>query len=105
MEKIKKIAKYTTNILAIINALIVGLIPIWNLPNIWNLISKTIILIMAVIGTYLLGDKAIQVNAQDKKNQLLQDEIEEEEDICLDLDGEDNDKGDEEDGDNEESIN
>lgn len=31
MKKVKKIAKYTTNILAIINALIIGIAPVWNI--------------------------------------------------------------------------
>ena len=57
MEKVKKIAKYVTNILAIINALLIGLDPIWGIPYA-NEISETIIVVMAVIGTYLLGDKA-----------------------------------------------
>lgn len=58
MEKVKKIAKYTTNVLAIINALLLGLAPIWGWT--WSgKISDTIIVLMAVIGTYLLGDKAI----------------------------------------------
>jgi hypothetical protein len=59
MEKVKKIAKYVTNILAIINALLVGLDPIWNIPYASE-ISETIIVIMAVIGTYLLGSKAVK---------------------------------------------
>ena len=58
MEKIKKIAKYTTNILAIINALILGLDPIWNIPFA-DKISATIIVIVGVIGTYLLGQQAV----------------------------------------------
>lgn len=58
MEKVKKIAKYTTNILAIINALLVGLDPIWNIPYA-DKVSETIIVVMAVIGTYLLSDKAV----------------------------------------------
>jgi hypothetical protein len=58
MQKVKKIAKYTTNILAIINALLLGLNPIWNIPY-TDEITKTIIVIVGVIGTYLLGDKAI----------------------------------------------
>lgn len=57
MEKVKKIAKYTTNILAFINAIILVLIPIWNLPEIWTLISKTLVGINGVIAVYLLGDK------------------------------------------------
>lgn len=59
MEKVKKIAKYTTNILAIINALLVGLDPIWNIPYA-DKVSETLIVVMAVIGTYLLGQKAIK---------------------------------------------
>lgn len=55
---IKKIAKYTTNILGIINALLIGLAPIWNIPYA-NKITETITVIIAVIGTYLLGGKAI----------------------------------------------
>ena len=58
MEKVKKIAKYVTNILAIINALLIGLDPIWGIPYA-NEISETIIVVMAVIGTYLLGSKAM----------------------------------------------
>ena len=61
MEKIKTIAKYTTNILAIINAILIVLMPIWNLPPIFNQISDTIIGIIGVIGIYLLGDKAMTV--------------------------------------------
>lgn len=58
MDKIKKIAKYTTNILAIINALILGLDPIWHIPYA-DKISATIIVIVGVIGTYLLGQQAV----------------------------------------------
>ena len=58
MDKIKKIAKYTTNILAIINALILGLDPIWHIPYA-DKISATIIVIVGVIGTYLLGTKTV----------------------------------------------
>ena len=58
MNKIKKIAKYTTNILAIINALILGLDPIWHIPYA-DKISATIIVIVGVIGTYLLGTKTV----------------------------------------------
>lgn len=40
MEKLKKVAKYTTNVLAIVSALIAG--------------------INGVVGTYLLGQKVIK---------------------------------------------
>ena len=58
MEKIKKISKYTLNILTIANALLVGLDPIWNIPYADKTIA-TISVIMAVISTYLLGNKAV----------------------------------------------
>lgn len=65
MEKVKKIAKYTTNILCILNALLLGLDPIWNIPYA-DKISATIIVIVGVIGTYLLGDKAVNTIASRK---------------------------------------
>lgn len=58
MKKFKTIAKYVTNALAIINALLIGLDPIWNIPYATK-ISDTIIVIVGVIGGYLLGDKAV----------------------------------------------
>ena len=58
MEKIKKISKYALNTLTIINALLVGLDPIWNIPYA-DKASATIAVVMAVIATYLLGDKAV----------------------------------------------
>lgn len=63
MKKIKKIAKYTTNILAIINALILVLEPIWNIPYA-DKISATITGIIGVIGTYLLGSKVKDINKE-----------------------------------------
>jgi uncharacterized membrane protein len=59
MAKVKTIAKYATNILAIINALLIGLNPIWNIPF-CDKITDTIAVVIAVIGTYLLGDKAVK---------------------------------------------
>lgn len=55
---VKKISKYTLNILTIVNALLVGLDPIWNIPYADKTIA-TISVIMAVISTYLLGNKAV----------------------------------------------
>ena len=59
MEKIKKISKYTMNILAMINALIIGLSPIWN----WQLdkITDSIARVIGVIGLYLVGGKLFEV--------------------------------------------
>lgn len=58
MKKVKKIAKYTTNVLCIINALILVLDPIWGIPYA-DKISASIVGIVGIIGTYLLSDKAI----------------------------------------------
>ena len=58
MEKVKTIAKYATNILCIINALILVLDPIWGIPYA-DKISATIVGIVGVIGTYLLGSKTV----------------------------------------------
>ena len=58
MKKIKKLSKYILNVLSIINALLIGLSPIWNLTWSDNII-QTISVVMAVISTYLLGNKTI----------------------------------------------
>ena len=58
LEKVKKISKYTLNVLTISNALLVGLDPIWNIPYADKVIA-TISVVMAVISTYLLSNKAI----------------------------------------------
>ena len=60
IEKIKKIAKYVLNTLTIINALLIGLAPIWNIPYADDIVA-TISVVMAVISTYLLGNKAVSV--------------------------------------------
>ena len=71
MEKIKKISKYTMNILAMINALIIGLSPIWN----WQLdkITDSIAIFIGVIGLYLVGGKLFEVEEiipeEDEKNE------------------------------------
>ena len=62
-EKIKKISKYTMNILAMINAIIIGLSPIWN----WQLdkITDTIAVLIGVIGLYLVGGKIFETEVED----------------------------------------
>lgn len=57
MEKFKKISKYVLNILTIINALIIGIAPIWNINA--DKITNTTAVVIAVISTYLLGNKAV----------------------------------------------
>lgn len=78
MDKIKKISKYLVNILGIINVLLIKLQPIWNIPYL-DKISETIAVIIAVIGTYLLGSKtidAIALKTDEVKTDLLDDELE-----------------------------
>lgn len=58
MEKVKQIAKYVLNALTIINALLIGLAPIWDIPA--DRVIQTISVVMAVISTYLLGNKAVK---------------------------------------------
>ena len=58
MEKVKQIAKYVLNALTIVNALLIGLAPIWEIPA--DRVIQTISVVMAVISTYLLGNKAVK---------------------------------------------
>lgn len=59
IEKIKKIAKYTINILAIISALVTGINAIdgITIPYTYQIV-QVIAVITGVLGTYLLSDKA-----------------------------------------------
>lgn len=61
MKKIKKIAKYLTNILGAISMLIVGIDAIEgiSIPYAFQIV-KIIAVVQGVLGTYLLGQKAIQ---------------------------------------------
>ena len=54
---IKKIAKYIANTLAVVNALIIGLHPIWDIPHAENIIA-TLAVVVGVLGGGLLCDKA-----------------------------------------------
>lgn len=66
MAKVKKIAKYTLNTMTIVNALLVGLDPIWNIPYADKTVA-TLSVFMAVISTYLLSGKAISKVKGDEK--------------------------------------
>ena len=60
MEKVKKIAKYTTNILAIVSALVAGINAVEEITIPYAIqIVQVIAVVNGVIGTYLLGQKAI----------------------------------------------
>ena len=56
--KIKTISKYLLNILTIVNALIIGIAPIWNVNA--DKVTNTISVVIAVISTYLLGNKVVK---------------------------------------------
>jgi len=62
MKKIKKVSKYIMNVLAMINALIVGLSPIWN----WDLskITDSIVVITGIIGFWLVGGKLFDMSKE-----------------------------------------
>lgn len=63
MEKVKKVSKYVMNILAMINALIVGLSPIWG----WNLdkVTDSLVVITGIIGLYLVGGKLFETEVDE----------------------------------------
>lgn len=60
MKKVKKISKYTLNVLTIINALLLGINEVEGITIPYTTqISGVILVICGVISTYLLGGKAI----------------------------------------------
>ena len=60
MEKIKTIAKYTINVLAIISALVTGINAVEGITIPYAIqIVQVIAVVQGVISTYLLGQKAI----------------------------------------------
>lgn len=60
MEKIKKIAKYTTNVLAIIGTLVAGINGVEGITIPYaTQIIQVIAVLQGVIGTYLLSNKVI----------------------------------------------
>ena len=61
MEKIKKISKYTLNVLTIISALILGINALEGITIPYcEQITGVIAAVNGVISTYLLGQKAIK---------------------------------------------
>lgn len=61
MDKVKQIAKYTTNILSIIAALVAGINAVDGITIPYAIqIVQVIAVLQGVIGTFLLSNKAIQ---------------------------------------------
>lgn len=68
MEKLKKIAKYTTNVLAIIGALVAGINAVEGITIPYAIqIVQIIAVIQGVIGTYLLSNKAVTTVLEEKE--------------------------------------
>lgn len=67
MEKVKQIAKYTTNVLAIIAALVAGINAVdgINIPYAIQIV-QIIAVLQGVIGTYLLGNKIAKDDKEEK---------------------------------------
>ena len=59
MKKFKKIVKYIVNGINFVNAIIIGITPIWNIPY-GEEISKTLIVVAGAISVYLLGNKMLE---------------------------------------------
>lgn len=65
MDKVKQIAKYATNILAIIAALVSGINAVDGITIPYAIqIVQVIAVIQGIIGTYLIGNK---IASDDKK--------------------------------------
>lgn len=61
MEKVKTIAKYATNLLAIVSALVAGINSVEGITIPYAIqIVQIIAVVQGVIGTYLLGQKAVK---------------------------------------------
>ena len=58
LDRLKTVAKYTTNILTFLGLLIQVLDPIWGIPFADKIVA-TIVGVTGVIGGYLLGDKTV----------------------------------------------
>lgn len=72
-DKIKKVSKYVMNIMAFINAIIVGLSPIWG----WHLdkITDSLVVLGGIIGTWLVlgkifGDKDEDIHGLVKNHEV-----------------------------------
>lgn len=62
MKNLKKIVKYVVNGINFVNAILIGVTPIWNIPY-GKEISDTLIVVAGAISVYLLGQQVM-----DKEN-------------------------------------
>lgn len=63
-KKIKKISKYILNSLNMINAILVGLAPIWGFNP--DKIVQTIVVLTAIISTYLISGKLFSLKKDEE---------------------------------------
>lgn len=68
-EKIKTISKYVMNIMAFINAILIGLSPIWD----WHLdkITDSLGILVGLIGAWLVSGKIF--GDKDVKNEIYKE--------------------------------
>lgn len=65
-NKIKQVAKYTTNILAIISALVAGINAVEGITIPYAVqIVQVIAVVQGVIGTYLIGNKVAKTKTKE----------------------------------------
>lgn len=68
MDKIKKISKYSTNVLAIVAALVAGINSVEGITIPYAIqIVQIIAVVQGVIGTYLLGNKALETTKKEEE--------------------------------------
>lgn len=66
-EKVKKICKYITNILAIVAAAVTGFNAVEGITIPYAIqIVECIAVVQGIIGTYLLGSKAVSVSKKEE---------------------------------------
>ena len=70
MEKVKKISKYIVNGLNMINMLLIGLAPIWDLKI--DKISETIVVVAGVISAYLVYGKMFKTPTYEEDDLVTQ---------------------------------
>lgn len=70
MEKLKTVAKYVTNILAIVSALVAGINAVEGITIPYAIQTVQVIaVVQGVIGTYLLSNKAIESKNENKEEE------------------------------------
>lgn len=74
-DKFKKISKYVMNVMAFVNAVLIGLSPIWG----WNLgkITDSIAILVGLIGAYLVSGKIFEDKEEEEQKNFNEENLEE----------------------------